>query len=336
MLDYFLLFEVQIGLVLLLDLLFGDPRWMPHPVRAIGYLCVISEKTSRLIFRSETIAGVTSFVVVLSVTLGSTIALLLLLSHFSLLLAEGVSVLLLYTTIAMKDLFRHSKDVYSALLTPENLADARLQVAKIVGRDTQSLDESQICRACVETVAENMVDGITAPLFWAVVASLLSPLTLFTPLQLAVMGGMAYKAINTMDSMYGYKNSRYIRFGKTAAICDDIATFIPARLSACMLLIATPLVRLNVSDAIRIFLRDRLRHASPNGGHPESVVAGALGVQLGGPTSYFGTISDKPPIGDEKRPLQATDILTTNRYVLIATGVFVLCILLCRLLFVGM
>lgn len=218
-----LLFEFQLLLAIGLDLLAGDPRWFPHPVRMIGFLCNNFEKLFRMVCSSVSIAGLLTVISVLFITLTTTAFILAVLHQISPLAAQIFAVFLLYTTIAIRDLLKHSKEVYTKLTGKggESLGPARNAVAMIVGRDTSVLDKKGIIRATIETVAENMVDGITAPLFYAICATLLSPITGINPIYLAVSGAIGYKAVNTMDSMIAYKNKRYLVFGKWAAYLDD-------------------------------------------------------------------------------------------------------------------
>jgi adenosylcobinamide-phosphate synthase len=180
----------------------------------------------------------------------------------------------------------------------------------IVGRDTAALDEAGVARATVESVAESMVDGVTAPLFFAVLGG--------------PVGAMLYKAINTMDSMFGYKNERYRAFGWAAARLDDLANFLPARLTSLMIPAAAFLLRLDAKGALFILLRDRRKHASPNSGHTEAAVAGALGVQLGGPSPYFGRMVEKPTLGEAVRSIEPQDILRANRLMLLSSAITLL------------
>jgi len=200
----------------------------------------------------------------------------------------------------------------------------------IVGRDTTRLDRQGICRAAVETVAENTVDGVTAPLFWGIGFSLLAVPIGTDPIALTAIGALLYKAINTMDSMFGYKNENYLEFGRTAARLDDLANFLPARLTPVFLILAAAIQRLDWRGAIRIYRRDRLGHASPNSGHPEATVAGALGVRLGGPSVYFDTVVDKPWLGDDRRAIDAEDILRANRLMYLGALLFAIFLLGCR------
>jgi adenosylcobinamide-phosphate synthase len=321
------LFELQIGIAVVLDLLLGDPRYLPHPVRLIGLFCVWCEKGARKLLPSEFLAGLFTVISVLFLTLAFTAVLLLSVNHYSTFLGQCIAVLLLYTSLATHGLVAHSRAVYSALFNTESLDIARKAVGQIVGRDTSELDRPGIIRACVETVAENMVDGVTAPLFYAVILSLFAPITGVDPLFLAVFGAMGYKAVNTMDSMFGYKNERYLVFGRTAARLDDFINWIPARISGLMLVPAAFFLGFNWKKAFTIFKRDRLAHASPNAAHPEAAVAGALGIGLGGVSIYFGKKMIKPMIGDAERIAEDIDILRTNKLMLMGSFLFLLLML---------
>jgi adenosylcobinamide-phosphate synthase len=324
------LFELQIGAAVLLDLLFGDPRWLPHPVRLIGVFCVWSEKIFRKLLSSELSAGIFAVVTVLFLTLALTAVLLLSSNYYSSFLGKVIAVFLLYTTLAARGLVAHSRVVYNALFNTDSLDAARTAVGQIVGRDTAELDRKGIIRACVETVAENMVDGVTAPLFYGILLSLFAPITGIDPLFLAVFGAMGYKAVNTMDSMFGYKNERYLFFGRTAAGLDDLVNWIPARISGLMLVAAAFLLRFDWKNSLRILKRDRLAHASPNAAHSEAAVAGALGIELGGGSIYFGKKMTKPVIGDEQRMAEDRDILRTNDLMFLGSFLFLIAMLVSR------
>ncbi|OOB80160.1 MAG: cobalamin biosynthesis protein CobD [Epulopiscium sp. Nuni2H_MBin003] len=205
----------------------------------------------------------------------------------------GQIILLLSATKSLK---KAAIEVYNPLVN-EDMTEARKYVSYIVGRDTQSLDEKGIIKATVETVAENTTDGIVAPLLFMIIGG--APL------------GFLYKGINTMDSMVGYKNDKYILFGRCAAKLDDFANFIPARLTAITMIVSAFILRYNGKNALKIYLRDRKNHKSPNSAQTESVVAGALGIELAGDASYFNTIMKKPTIGDKIRESEPTDIMKT-------------------------
>ncbi len=329
------LFDFQLLAALILDIVFGDPVWFPHPVRIIGFFCNKFETIFRHMFSSEYVAGLLSFISVLAVTTGGTALLLYLIYTFSPLLAQCFAVFLLYTSVAIRDLVIHSKRVYKQLKSNDSVSldPARKAVAQIVGRDTAALDQEGIIRATVETVAENMVDGVTAPLFYAVLFTFLAPFTGINPVFLAVAGAIGYKAVNTMDSMFGYKNDKYLFFGRSAALTDDFFNFIPARLSGVILVPAAALCGYNWQNAWQVFRRDRLAHASPNAAHAEAAVAVALGIELGGVSQFFGQKTVKPLIGRDDRKIDKDDILRTNRLMLLASFLFLVTMLFVRFLF---
>jgi adenosylcobinamide-phosphate synthase len=256
---------------------------------------------------------------------------LLVLAAISPWLADLAAVILLYTCLAARDLAGHSREVYHRLQAGD-LPAAREAVAMIVGRETASLDREGVCRAAVETVAENTVDGVTAPIFTGICCGLLAPMAGLGAIELTAVGALLYKAANTMDSMFGYKNDRYLRFGMTAARLDDVLNYLPARLTPLFLVLAAAVLRLDWRGSARIFFRDRLCHASPNAGHPEAAVAGALGVRLGGPSRYFGSVVEKPYIGDDLRPIHTEDILRTNRLMYLGSLLLIVFLLGCRYL----
>jgi adenosylcobinamide-phosphate synthase len=317
------MYILQLLTALCLDLLFGDPRGYPHPVRLIGRLCSYSETLYRKMFSSPEVAGFFTVLSVILLSTGSVSLLLVALGTLAPWLATLTAIFFLYSGIAIRDLQRHSKAVASLLGKGAPLDAARQALAQIVGRDTADLSEEKICRATLETVAENMVDGITAPLFYAVLASLASPLLGYSPIACSAVGIVGYKAINTMDSMIAYKNDRYLRFGRTAARLDDLANFVPARLSGLCLIIAAFFLKFDYREAARIYFRDRLRHASPNSGHSEAAVAGALGLDFGGPSAYQGILVEKPIIGDRRRLPEVEDIRRVNHLVFLGSAIFV-------------
>ncbi len=323
------IFSLQISAAVILDLVFGDPRWFPHPVRIMGLLCTRLETVSRSIVSSPAVAGTLTTAAVLTATAAVTFSVLFAASLLSPFLAQGVAVCLVYLSIAAKDLAVHSKNVYRAL-EEGSMGKAREAVGYIVGRDTADLDRAGIIRACVETVAENMVDGVTAPLFYAVLFSFFAAVTGGDPIIFAAIGAMCYKSVNTMDSMFGYRNEQYLLFGRSAALLDDVVNFIPARISSIFLIIAAFILFLDWKNAYTVFVKDRLNHASPNAGHPEAAVAGALGVQLGGVSMYFGKAVLKPTIGCSRREIAAKDILQTNTLMLTASFVFLVFMLMVR------
>lgn len=296
--------ELQILLAVLLDLLMGDPRWLPHPVRLIGRLIAFLENPLRRITSSQRFNGGLLAVTVIAATGGVTFGVLRFAAWIDPLAADIVSALFIYTALSIRDLGKHGMDVYRALKSG-NLAAARAKVAWLVGRDTDVLDETGVVRAAVESVAENTVDGVIAPLFFA---------ALFGP-----VGAMMYKAVSTLDSMVGYKNEKYYHFGWAAARLDDVANFLPARLCAPLMAIGAWLTGNRPMQAWRICLRDRRHHASPNSGIPEAAMAGALGVQLGGPLFRQGIRIELPTLGDALNPLETRHILQAN-YIMLAVS----------------
>lgn len=316
--------EGKLLIALALDLCFGDPRWLPHPVKIIGGLAGKVEQITRTLIPNAYIAGGASVFVVVVFSALFTGLILKLSLLFATFFTSCVAILFLYLSIAIKDLFIHSKDVYCCLEKEKDIEKARLSVSKIVGRDTSTLKEGGVIKACIESVSENMVDGITAPIFWAIMTSFLAPLIGIDEIGWAAIGAMTYKSINTLDSMFGYRNERYLQFGKTAARLDDIVNWPVARLSGVALVLAAFFMKLNGKRAFRIYMRDRDKHLSPNAAHSEAAVAGALGVRLGGSSKYDGLTVYKPTIGDVTRKVCSDDILKTNRIVIIGVVIFII------------
>jgi len=264
----------------LLDLLLGDPPQWPHPIRLLGRTCQYWERT---FYAQEVMAGGLYWVAVMGTTLVLIIAALVVAVLLPSLFGAAVLAYLIYAGLATRGLHRESARVEEALVKGD-LAGARANLSMIVGRETGRLDPEEIRRAVLETVAENLADAVVAPMFF---------LLLF-----GVPGLFLYKAANTMDSMVGYKNYRYGKFGRVAARLDDVLNFLPARLTAILMVAAAALAGLDRRGAWRILRRDAGNAASPNAGWPEAALAGALSVRLGGPSTYFGRVVDKPFIGD--------------------------------------
>lgn len=294
----------------LLDLLIGDPHWLYHPVRLVGSLISAGERGLRRLFpstpRGERLAGAVLVILVVSVTAAVPAGLLWLAGRIHPWLYFGLETILCYQLFAVRSLRDESMKVYQELKKGE-LSGARKAVSMIVGRDTQNLDAAGVTKAAVETVAENTSDGIIAPMVYMVLGG-------------PVLGWF-YKAVNTMDSMVGYKNDRYLNFGRYGAKLDDVLNFIPARISGLMMALCSPLAGLNGKNAWKIFKRDRFNHASPNSAQTEAVMAGALGVELAGDAWYFGKLHKKKTIGDSLRPVEAEDIVRANRLLYVTSAV---------------
>jgi len=299
--------QYQIVTAMALDLIIGDPRWLLHPARLIGQLASWLEGKTRSYIESEMLAGTFTAMGVVLVTCFTVMALLWVAGLISSVASQIMSILILFTTIAAKDLIKHSSTVYKELQVG-NLKQARKKAGMMVGRSTDELEEPELIRATVESVAENMVDGVIAPIFYGL---------LFGP-----AGAMTYKAINTLDSMFGYKNERYIRFGKFSARLDDVANYAPARIGALVVPVAARLVGLDWKRSWKILWRDFRQHDSPNAGWPEAAFAGALRVRLGGRNVYGGRVSIKPYLGDALESFESRHITMANKLMLCSSLVF--------------
>ena len=285
--------DILLGFIL--DTIIGDPYKMPHPIRWIGSFISILEKLCRKIAKSNTMLMILGAILVFIVVFvsGGITLLVLKLASFNKYAYLIVSSVICYYMLAGKSLKTESMKVYKAFTE-----GARKAVSMIVGRDTQSLTKEGIIKAAVETVAENSSDGVVAPLIYMLI---------FGP-----VGGVVYKAVNTMDSMIGYVEEKYFYIGKFAAKLDDVLNYIPARISGIWVIISAFILRYDYKNAFRIFKRDRKKHASPNSAQTESAMAGALGVQLAGDATYFGVVHKKPYIGDKKREIENEDIKRAN------------------------
>lgn len=285
----------------ILDLIFGDPHWLPHPICLIGNLIGFLEKNlRRLLAPGKTallLGGALMVVIVLSLSYVVPYAVLMLAEQVSPWLRFALETVMFYQIFATKCLRDESMKVYTALHN-NDLEDARVKLSWIVGRDTKELTTEEVTKGAVETVAENTADGIIAPMFYMFIGG--APLAFL------------YKGINTMDSMVGYKNDKFLYFGRCAAKLDDVANFIPARITGILMILASYFLNMNAAGAWKIFWRDRYNHLSPNSAMTESVTAGALNIQLGGDHYYFGKLVHKDTIGDNIRPVVAEDIVAVN------------------------
>ena len=298
----------------ILDLIFGDPHWLPHPICLIGNLIGFIKRNLRPRLEPNKgallLGGALMVIIVLVISFVVPMAILLAAGMVSPWLAFALETLMCYQIFATKCLRDESMKVYTALHN-HDLADARVKLSWIVGRDTQNLDEEEITKGAVETVAENTADGIIAPMFYMFLGGV--PLAFL------------YKGINTMDSMVGYKNDKFLYFGRCAAKLDDLANLLPARITGLVMIGAAFVLGLDGKNAWKIFWRDRYNHLSPNSAMTESVTAGALNIQLGGDHFYFGKLVHKDTIGDDIRPVCPEDIVKTNRLLYMTA---VLCLVL--------
>lgn len=291
---------VSIYIGYIIDLIIGDPYSFPHPVRYIGKLIKVTENKIRNIAKTDKGLKIGGFVL-WAITVGLTYLVTYMIVKLFSFIPGGYIIansILIYTTLATKCLKDEAVKIYNVLKTGD-IEKSRIQLSYIVGRDTTHLDEGEIIRATVETVAENTVDGIIAPMFYAFIGG--APLA------------MAYKAINTLDSTVGYKNEKYKDLGFASAKIDDIANYIPARIAVLLMAIGSLVLGYDYKKASQIAVRDRKNHKSPNCAYPEGAVAGALGVQLGGTNIYFGQAVYKPTIGDKVREIEIEDIVKTNK-----------------------
>lgn len=286
----------------ILDLIFGDPQRMPHPVRLMGFFISKGERFLRKVScrsdSSQFFCGMLLTFAVVGISFIIPWAILHFIGEISRIFRFAAEAAMCYQIFAVKSLKTESMKVYYEL-RKNDLISARKKLSCIVGRDTENLSAGQVAKAAVETVAENTSDGIVAPLIYMLIGG--APL------------GFLYKAINTLDSMIGYKNDKYLYFGRFAARLDDLANYIPARIAAYVMIAAVYFVKLDMRGALRIYLRDRRNHTSPNSAHTEAVCAGALNVQLAGSNYYFGKLVEKPTIGDDIREIEAEDIVRTNK-----------------------
>ncbi len=311
--EYFLPFLI-LPAAFALDLLVGDPPGFPHPVRLMGKAIVFAEPRFRALKLKLSLSGALFAVTLIMLTWGFTFILILIAGLISANLKTVLEIIIIYYSISSKALNDAAMDVYISL-KQNRLNKAKRKVSYIVGRDTAHLSEQETARAAVETVAENFVDGVVSPLFFAILGG--APLA------------MAYKMVNTLDSMTGYKNEKYIDFGKAAAKIDDFFNFIPARISVFFISLSAHFLAGKGFVSLKAALRDGRKHSSPNAGFPEAAFAGALAVRLGGPGKYFGKIVNKPYIGQNFPDIRVDHIPRACELMMLAslTGIFTFCIL---------
>ena len=287
--------ELTIGFIL--DIIIGDPNNPFHPVRGIGHIASKLENIFRAILKKNLkLAGFIVWIFIVGFTFIITLAIVKTGNYLNNYLGIIIEGILIYFCISSKGLVVEGYKVIKFLVN-DDLDGARKQLAFIVGRDTGSLNKEGIVKAVIETIAENMADGVIAPLFYAGIFG--APLA------------FAYKAVNTLDSMFGYKNDKYIDFGYFPAKLDDVFNYIPARITGILIVLASLLLGYDYKNSFKIYKRDRYNHTSPNSAHPEAAMAGALGVQLGGANYYFGKLVEKPTIGDKFKEIEINDVNKT-------------------------
>lgn len=301
------LYAILVGFIM--DLIIGDPHWMYHPVRVIGKFITFLEDMLRKTFPKtkdgERKSGFVLVVLVCGISVFTVWGLMKLAYYLNFWCGFLLEVIMCYQLFAVRSLKNESMKVYKEL-AKQDLEASRKAVSMIVGRDTENLTIEGVTKATVETIAENTSDGTLAPMFYMFIGG-------------PVLGWF-YKAVNTMDSMVGYKNEKYLNFGRYAAKFDDVMNFIPARLCGWLMILASMFLKMDWKNAKKIFVRDRFNHASPNSAHTEAVMAGALRIQLAGDAWYFGKRYEKPIIGDALRPVEIEDIPRANR-LLYATAI---------------
>ena len=298
---------IKIWIAYVLDLIFGDPQNIIHPVQIIGKMINIGEKSLlgkkyKSDRKYKFFAGMILNITVISLTYGITY--LIRRTSENSIIFTVAEIYLMYTIFSINSLAREGNRVYN-ILKEGNIERARRDLSYLVSRDTGAMDEKMIIRSTMETISENTVDGIVAPMLYMFLGGL--PLS------------MTYKAINTFDSMVGYKNEKYMDFGKFSAKLDDVANFIPARITGILIVIGSIILGYDYKNSLKVFIRDRKNHSSPNSGHAEAGVAGALGVQFGGRVSYFGKEVDKPVIGDKIKDFELEDIKKNIKIMYVAS-----------------
>ena len=302
----------------IIDFFVGDPHAVPHPVVTIGKLIALLDKKLRIGNgdKRDILRGLWTVLIVAAVSTAIPSFILFIMWRIHPLAYLAVSSIMCWQIIAAAEMVRECRAVEKALIK-DDIKAARKAVSYVVGRDTEALDKEGICRAVVETIAENGSDGVIAPLFWM--------------LLFGAPGGFFYKAVNTMDSMLGYKNEKYLYFGRVAAKTDDVVNFIPSRISAFLMIVSCPFCHLDGKEAFRIFCRDRFKHTSPNAAQTESVFAGALNVSLNGPAFYGGILHEKEYLGDDTRPIEIADIKRAGYLMYTASSIMLILGVLLRI-----
>lgn len=306
---------IDLALAIIIDWIIGDPYSFPHPTIYMGKVIKFLENKGREIIKDEKKLksyGLFIVIVLCFLSFGIPYIILKLISHYKI-IYHIINVFFLWTTIAARCLHKEGKKIHDDLIK-DDIESSRLHLSYIVGRNTEGLNEKEVIRADIETVAENTADGVIAPLFYAALGG--APLA------------MLYKAINTMDSMLGYMNEKYRYIGYFPAKIDDVFNYIPARITGALMCLVSPLVKGSIKHSFKIMIRDRKNHKSPNCAYPEGAVAGALNIKLGGANNYFGKIVEKPTIGDAKIELKSIHIIDTIKIMYFSEILFYLFYLL--------
>lgn len=312
-----MIFKYAIIIGFFIDCILGDPQNPLHPIRFLGYINNLGirlyDKLNIKKAKIQFIYGMLMNIFILFFVFFIFFYLVYIFYKINFYLGICFEIIMSYFIIAPKCLYIESMKVYKALKN-NDIEKARIYLSYIVGRDTKNLKEEKIIKATIETIAENLSDGVIAPLIFLVIGGV--------PL------GMVYKAVNTLDSMVGYKNEKFMYFGKFSARLDDVFNFIPARISALLMIIATLILGLNIKNAIKIYIRDRYNHLSPNSAHTEAVCAGALSIQLGGASTYKGKVVEKKTIGNNIKNASLNDILIANRLMYVSTIILIIILLI--------
>lgn len=298
-----MIYAIDILIAMIIDWIIGDPYGFPHPVIYIGKLISKLHKKAKKVCRThKELKCFGGFIVIVVATITFLVPFLILyITRNITILHHALNIFILWTTLACKCLGKEGKKIYTEL-KKNDLEEARVKLSYIVGRETKSLSEHEVIRADVETIAENTADGVIAPMFYAMI---------FGPFGAA--GAMMYKGINTMDSMLGYLTEEFKDIGFFPAKVDDVFNFIPARVTGVFISLSAPFVKGNIINSVKIMIRDRKNHKSPNCAYAEGAAAGAMGVQLGGTNTYFGEVIYKPTIGDKVKELSKEHIVECIR-----------------------
>ncbi len=299
---------IYIFFAVVVDLIIGDPRRFPHLVCGIGKIANFIEFFCRKKLGSTIFSGLAANLIIVAIVISLYLLIELLLNDYFPFCLHVFYIYVIYSSLSIKSLIEHADEVFLSL-SNKDLATARTKVSYIVGRDTEKLNEEGVIKATVESVSENIVDGIISPLFYAF---------LFGPI-----GALLYRVINTLDSMFGYKNEKYLFFGRVSAHLDDIANYIPARVTGILITLSAFILNFSCKQSWEILKRDAKNTPSPNSGWSMSAVAGALQIQLGGSSSYFGKIVEKAPIGDPFKIIDDEDIKKSNQILLLTTTLFI-------------